>query len=97
MLQICMQDLLAMLPQPVIALLLLFPITDDSEAASKAGKRQIQFSNIAPFCHVIISSHGYLTLRRCLSTCALAISSRDSGHVCLSLTTSLLPRFYRRG
>lgn len=32
------QDLLAMLPQPVIALLLLFPITDESEAASKAGK-----------------------------------------------------------
>ena len=27
-----------MLPQPVIALLLLFPITDQSEAASKAGK-----------------------------------------------------------
>ena len=75
MLQICMQDILAMLPQPIIALLLLFPITDDSEAASKAGKGQIQFSNIAPFCHVNISSHGYLTLRQCLSTCAFAISS----------------------
>ena len=32
------QDLLSMLPQPVIALLLLFPITDESEAASRAGK-----------------------------------------------------------
>lgn len=29
-----------MLPQPVIALLLLFPITDESEAASKAGRPQ---------------------------------------------------------
>ncbi len=33
-----LQELLAMLPQPVIALLLLFPITDQSEAASKAGE-----------------------------------------------------------
>ena len=33
-----LQELLAMVPQPVIALLLLFPITDQSEAASKTGK-----------------------------------------------------------
>jgi len=31
------QELLAMVPQPVLALLLLFPITKESEAAKEAG------------------------------------------------------------
>ena len=31
------QDLLAFVPQPVLAMLLLYPITKDSEAAKRAG------------------------------------------------------------
>ncbi len=37
-----------MLPQPVIALLLLFPITDESEAASKAGKGSLPILSSFP-------------------------------------------------
>ena len=33
-----LQELLAMVPQPVLALLLLFPITKDSEPAKQEGK-----------------------------------------------------------
>ena len=33
----CLQDLLAMVPRPVAAVLLLFPITESTEAARKQG------------------------------------------------------------
>ncbi|CAL5222286.1 g4625 [Coccomyxa viridis] len=41
-------ELLAMLPQPVIALLLLFPITDQSEAASKAEADRLRDEGYTP-------------------------------------------------
>ena len=33
----CMQELLQMVPQPVVAVLFLFPVTKESEAAKEAG------------------------------------------------------------
>ena len=37
-----LQELLAMVPQPVVAVLLLFPVTKDSEAAKDKGVRGMQ-------------------------------------------------------
>lgn len=34
---LALQELLAMVPQPVLAVLMCYPITDDTEAAAEAG------------------------------------------------------------
>ena len=36
-----MQDLLSMVPQPVLAVIMCYPITKQSEAAAKQGGRQV--------------------------------------------------------
>lgn len=51
-----LQELLQMLPQPVVAVLFLFPVTKESEAAKDAGMPRFELHAACCYLHVQVSS-----------------------------------------